>query len=183
MRGCFSYSIVSRTIQEMTTFKFKFEVVFIMYTVIERSLNCLFRNEATMSFSITPTIKWFPVCPALRVAFLVEVWKDSWSQGCQSSYWALYQYCQARRKRGCWVFLEIFFLEHLERLRLNFNGWFMEAKSWLEAPSWVCGCRHKSDDQGSQTAKSWLRKVSCPVWAKSFKRKKWDILTLRICRG
>lgn len=56
MRGCFSHSIVSRRIQETTTFKFKSELIFIMYTVTEGSLNCLFRIEVIMSFPITSIV-------------------------------------------------------------------------------------------------------------------------------
>lgn len=48
---------------------------------------------------------------------------------------------------------------------LNFSGWFTEAKSQLEAPSWIWGSRHEGDTQGCQIAKSWPRKDSRPVWA------------------
>lgn len=37
MRGYFSHLVVPRTIPEMTTFKVKSEVIFMMYTVIEGS--------------------------------------------------------------------------------------------------------------------------------------------------
>lgn len=70
MRGYFSHSTFPRTIQEITTLKFKSEVIFITYTVTEVFLNCLFRIEVTMSLPITSIVGWFPVCPVLGVALL-----------------------------------------------------------------------------------------------------------------
>lgn len=37
MKGYFSHLVVPRTIREMTTFKVKFEVIFMTYTVTEGS--------------------------------------------------------------------------------------------------------------------------------------------------
>lgn len=50
------------------------------------------------------------------------------------------------------------------KVGLNFNNWFKEAKSQLEAPAWICGSGQEGNAQDSQIAKSWPRKDSSPVW-------------------
>lgn len=53
MTGCFSHSMVSRMIPKMTTFKCKYEVIFMMYSMIEGSptkLSFQKRNNNVLSY-------------------------------------------------------------------------------------------------------------------------------------
>lgn len=155
MRGCFSHSMVSRTIPKMTTFKFKSEVIFMMYTMTERSpikLSFQKRNNNILSYYLYSCLfcSWRgPVGLGAKVQVTEPSTSTAEQEDRQTAVfpWKFSGWGVWKDSGFSWV-------------KINFNDWVMEAKSQLEAPPRICGSRQEGDAQGSQTAESWPRKDS-----------------------